>query len=202
MSTKQRNKLIAVALAGACAYGAYEAGKCLIQDEAQGTKHAVNQLWIDHVPRDDRDMFSHMVLIDHRRGKVGVLGRSSQWRHMIDLFRWQLDKDTLRVFFPQERAKGQVKLRTWDCEGEAPAPFELCMELQSKTGDSILLYSRKDWEVKPQDVEDSIAEIAEDYPTLGGALDELDEDQVDALGAIDLDEAQSWPERPSFAFGL
>lgn len=195
MSSKQRNKLIAIALAGACAYGAYEAGKCMFGSEAQGTEYAVNQVWIDHVPQDDRDMIAHMVLIDHRQGQFGAIGRSSQWRHMIDVFRWQLDRGTLRVFFPQDRVRGEVGVRTWECKGEAPAPFELCMELTNQNGNSAMLYSRKDWKVEPRNVDGSLEDIAADNPELAGVLRELDEVQVDAVLELDLDEAESWTER-------
>ena len=202
MSSNHRNKLIALALAGACAYGVYEAGKFVLGSEAQGTKHAVNQLWIDHVPQDDRDMIVHMVLLDHRQGQFGAIGRSSQWRHMVDVFRWQLQKDTLRVFFPQDRSRGQVKIETWDCKGEAPAPFELCMKLSAKDGDSVMLYSRRDWKVEPRNVDESLEDIADDNPELAGVLREFDDNQVDALLELDLDDAEVWSERMGFGLGL
>ena len=179
--SKQRNTLIALTLAAACGFGVYKAGSALIADEAQGTEHAVNQVWIDHIPRNDRDMIAHMVLVDHREGQFGAIGRSSQWRHMIDVFKWQLRGDSLRVFFPQERARGQVKIETWECQGEAPAPFELCMRMTAKNGESAMLYSRHDWKVEPHAVEDSLADISEQTPALAGHLPGLDDDQAASL---------------------
>jgi hypothetical protein len=191
--SKQTNKLIALALVGACGFGVYQAGLALLGDEEQSTKYAVNQVWIDHFPRDERDMVMHMVLLDHRDGKFGGIGQSSQWRHRVDIFRWQLDGGTLGMFFPQDRAKGKVKVSTWECKDEAPEPFELCMKLTADNGRSVTLYSRKDWKIEPHDSADSIAEIVDDTPELAGLLQELDEDAAERVGALDLDVAQTWP---------
>jgi hypothetical protein len=190
--SQHSNKLIALALVGACSFGVWKLGSALLSDEAQGTEHTVNQLWIDHVPRDDRDMITHMVMLDHPQGKFGAVGRSSQWRHIINVFKWNLEGDKLGLFFPQDRARGQFTVKTWDCAGEAPAPFELCMKLTNDKGNSWTLYSREDWHIEPQDVRSSLEDIIDDEPTLSGLLDSFDEDQAEAAGDLDLDLAQSW----------
>ncbi|PRP91824.1 hypothetical protein ENSA5_52620 [Enhygromyxa salina] len=197
--SKDRNKLITLALVGACSFGVWKAGQALLaDDETQGTEHAVNQVWIDHIPRDDRDMIKHFVLIDHRDGQFGSVGRSSQWRHSIEVFRWRLQHNTLNLFFPQERQRGEVKVRTWRCEGEAPAPFELCLELTNKSGHSLVLYSRDDWKIEPRDVRDSLDDIAEDAPTLAGVLHSFEDGEAEALAELDLEGAESWQLRDWF----
>lgn len=196
--SKQRNTLIALALAGACGFGVYQAGQALFASEAQSTEHAINQVWIDHVPRDDRDMIAHMVLIDHREGQFGAIGRSSQWRHMIDVFKWKLQGDRLGVFFPQDRTRGQVKLETWECAGEAPAPFELCLRLTSKNGESLVLYSREEWKIEPQAIDDSLEAIAEDTPALAGVLGEIEDEQAERFGAFELEDTEDWASREVF----
>ena len=192
MSTTQ-TKLITLALVGACSFGAWKLGGWMLADEAQGTRYVVNHLWIDHVPQDDRDMVAHMVVLDHPQGQFGVMGRSSQWRHLIDVFKWRLDGDKLGLYFPQERARGQLRVETWRCEGEAPAPFELCMKLTANNGRSVTLYSRDDWELDPKDAADSLEDIADEQPELGAVLAEIGEGQVDQLEALELDEAERWP---------
>lgn len=190
--SKQRTKLIGLALVGACTFGVYAAAGALFGDDEQATKHAVNQLWIDHVPHDDRDMIFHMVLIDHRDGQFGAFGQSSQWRHRIEVFRWQLQADTLGMYFPQDRVRGNVKVKTWDCRGDAPAPFELCMRLTNDEGRSVTLYSREDWKIQPRDVQDSIADIIEDAPELTGLFDGTPH-EIGAGAFVEFDEAQDWP---------
>lgn len=196
--SKQTNKLIALALVGACGFGVYKVGTAMLADDDQSTKHAVNQLWIDHFPRDDRDMVMHLVLIDHREGQFGAIGQSSQWRHRIDVFRWQLDGSTLGLFFPQDRARGKVKIQTWACKGEAPEPFDLCMKITGDNNRSVTLYSKKEWKIEPHDSADSIADIVEDTPELAGLLHEIEDAEAERIGAMDLGAAQSWPLRDPF----
>ncbi|MFO7562072.1 MAG: hypothetical protein R6X02_05470 [Enhygromyxa sp.] len=191
--SNNRTKLIAFALVGACSFGAWKLGSALLF-EAQGTKHAVNRIWIDHMPRDDRDMITHFVLLDHPQGKFGALGRSSQWRHIVDVFRWQLDGGKLGLFFPQDRVRGEIEIETWECAGEAPAPFELCMKMTNKQGRSWTLYSREDWEIKPRSIAESFADIVDEEPTLAAVLGTVDENAAAQLGALDLDDAQDWGE--------
>lgn len=196
--SKHHNKLIAIVLVGACSFGAWKAGSALLSsDETQGTKHAVNQVWIDHVPVDERDMVTQFLLIDHREGQFGILGRSSQWRIGLELFRWQMQGSELRMYFPQENNRGQVSVETWNCEGEAPAPFQLCMKLTNKNGRSMVLYSREEWEIDPRNVDDSLEDIADDEPLLRGVLHGL-EDNTDQLGEFDLEAAREWPSRDAF----
>ena len=103
------------------------------------------------------------------------------------------------MFFPQERARGQVKIETWECQGEAPAPFELCMRMTAKNGESAMLYSRHDWKVEPRSVEDSLEAVSEDTPALAGHLPALEDEQAASFGAAELDEhSESWPLRELF----
>ncbi|HLT41040.1 MAG TPA: hypothetical protein VK034_32405 [Enhygromyxa sp.] len=193
MSTN-RNKLIGLALVGACTFGVWKLGSALLSDQTQATKHAVNRLWIDHAPRNDRDMITHFVLLDHSQGKFGAIGRSSQWRHMIDVFRWQLSGSKLNLFFPQDEARGQVEIETWECAGEAPAPFDLCMKMTNKQGRSWTFYSREDWEIDPGDAQESLADIVDDEPSLAAVLGTLDESAAERLDAIDLEDTRDWVE--------
>jgi hypothetical protein len=193
--SKNSNKLIALALVGACSFGAWKLGSALLSDEAQGTEHAVNQLWIDHMPRDDRDMITHLVILDHPQGKFGALGRSSQWRHMVEIFRWRLSGNKLSLAFPQDRARADVQIETWECAGEAPAPFELCMKMTNKQGRSWVFYSREEWEINPRDAAESLADIVEEQPELGAVLGTIDESAAEQADAIDIDDAEDWRQR-------
>ncbi len=192
--SKHSNKLIALALVGAGSFGVWKLGAALLGDEAQGTEHAVNQLWIDHMPRDDRDMITHFVLLDHPQGQFGEIGRSSQWRHLIDVFKWQLRGAKLGLFFPQDRARGEVTVETWECAGEAPAPFELCMKLSNEQGPSFMFYSREDWEIRPGEASESLVDIVDEQPTLAAVLGAVDEGAAAQVEAIDLDAAADWRE--------
>jgi hypothetical protein len=113
------------------------------------TERLVGQIWIERVPRDDRDQIHQLLLIeDKARGRLGVTGRSSRWRVRADLLQWRLQGTRLTVRYPQENQRLHFNVRTWRCGREAPSPFELCLELECN-GRRARFYSREDWVVRP-----------------------------------------------------
>ncbi|MEM7159337.1 MAG: hypothetical protein AAF799_41245 [Myxococcota bacterium] len=192
---KTTTKLLGLALAGASAYGMFTLGQCLFaDDEAAGTQHVLNQFWIERIPGDSREMIQHLVLIDIDGDRLGATGRSSQWRHLVELFHYGLEGNRLSLFFPQERVRGKVTVKSWECEGEAPEPFELCLEI-SDGGHSLMLYSLEEWNIDPDNVEESLQEIRSGHPELATALSDvstpmpISQDELDSyteVGAADL----------------
>jgi hypothetical protein len=153
-----------VALGGVAAWRALDSGEDAAGDRVE------NQLWISALPKDDREMIDHLVLVDHEDGRFGVRGRSSAWRHDVEILKWGREKDVLLLFFPQTRSKAKWTVRQWSCAGEAPKPFELCLEIKGD-GARKLFYSREEWEIDPGEAAASLAEIARDTPELEGTLD-------------------------------
>lgn len=192
--SNSKSKLFVLALAGACAFGAWKIGDAIFaDDEAQGTQHLTNQVWIDHMPANSRDMLTHLIVLEHPDGKFGAIGQSSTWRHMAEVFMWKLEGSQLLVYFPQESVRGRVGVKTWRCEGDAPEPFELCLEISSPNGETALMYSRDEWKIRPHDMIDSLEAIADEYPELAGVIEEVSEPQFDALEDFDL-ESVDWRE--------
>jgi hypothetical protein len=186
-------QVVALAVVGGLAFGTWTLGQRLFSDDevgGEGARHAVNQVWIERVPADQRDMINHFVLVKHSQGKIGGFGKSSQWRHFVELFQWGLEGERLSVFLPQERTKAKLKVRTWECAGEAPDPFELCLEL-SNGKRSMKMYSRKDWVIEPENVDESIDTIIEGQPELAAVLRGDDGLELDVAADAD---AESWPE--------
>lgn len=108
-----------------------------------------NQVWIDHAPRDERDLVRHLVLVERANRRLGVTGQASRWRLRQDLLVWNVEGDQLRVLLPQEGQRVTAQARTWRCEGQAPKPFELCLELK-RGSQTLRLFSRRDWVVRPR----------------------------------------------------
>jgi len=164
---KTTTKALGLVLAGAGVCGLW----ALVgdDDEATGTRNVVNQVWIERAPDDQRDMINHLMLVEVPEGRLGAAGRSSQWRHMVELFQWGLEGHRLSVFFPQERVKAQLKVRSWKCKGEAPAPFELCLEI-SNGRRSAQFYSLEEWKIDPERPRASLAELRKEHPEIAGAL--------------------------------
>lgn len=156
-------------------------------------EHLANRIWLERMPQGSRDMVWNFVAVDHERAKVGVVGRSSNWRFFGEAFKWRLRGDKLGFYFPQQDRRARVPVRTWECKGEAPAPFELC--LQFGTGDrSHVFYSRRKWKVRPHedgfvaDADDEVAVpsvvlagLGFDAPDVEVELDGEDVDQSDWL---------------------
>lgn len=179
--SKAPKKLVALALVGAGVFGTYQLLSGPESDEeAAGTENLVNHFWIQRMPEHERDMVAHLLVLDHPRMKIGVAGKSSQWRHFAELFKWGLEGDTLLTAFPQERARAKFKVKTWDCSGDAPHPFELCLKI-SRGDRSVVFYSREDWVVEPHDVKGSLADLEDEHPELAGVFEQVSEGDLERL---------------------
>ena len=165
-------RLLSLAVAGSAVWGAWHLGHGLFGDDAsaQGTEWLVNHMWVERLPSNERDMVGHLALIEHPGTRIGIAGRSSQWRLFFELFKWGLEGDRLSLYFPQEEVKGQVAVKTWRCKGEAPAPFELCLEVSSGRRKATY-YSREDWVLDGRDPEASVRALAKTSPELAGVFE-------------------------------
>ena len=163
----RRSKMVGLGLAAATAWGAWTVGSKLLGDDAEteGTRFVVNQVWLERLPTNDRDMIGHLALIKHPEGRVGIAGRSSNWRHFIEAYLWKLKGNSLELFFPQDEVHGKVEVKTYDCKGSAPAPFEICMDIKARNR-SVTYYSKREWKIEPRNAADSLDALAEDFPRL------------------------------------
>jgi hypothetical protein len=118
----------------------------LVTDDA-GWSLVENRAWIERMPRTPRDMTRKIAFIHDDGERVGVVVHSSEFRLFRDVFFWfRRDDGRVRMTFPQVQKDRMPAIRGWRCEGEAPAPFELCMEI--KDGDQrLVLYSMNEWEL-------------------------------------------------------
>jgi hypothetical protein len=157
-----RNIVLATVAVTAAAGGRFLFGG---DSEEAHAEDLLNHPWLDRLPADERDMIAHLLVLEHPRARVGVVGRSSQWRHFVEVFKWRLEGNQLTAVFPQERSRVQFHVRTWSCEGEAPRPFDLCLEVR-RGERRAFLYSREDWVIDPQAPDSSLAELVREQPVL------------------------------------
>lgn len=110
----------------------------------------INRLWLERLPRNERDMVMHMVAAQRDSESGGVFAVASQYRVLMELFSFKrTGRDRLVLTFPQDNKRAEVRVRTWACPDKAPKGMELCLEAvyhQTRWR----LYSRKDWVVKPR----------------------------------------------------
>lgn len=165
-------KILALAALGALTIGTYQVGTTVLDmfaDRSVEAKRLANQVWIERLPTDDRDMIHHLVMVEDGGDRFGAFGKSSQWRHFVELFRWAREENRLTILLPQERKRLDLTVKVWNCEGEAPAPFQLCLELSNNRKTS-KYYSRHDWSIDAADP-DALAELVAATPQLAGALE-------------------------------
>ena len=141
MSTPRSILVVAFALvSGLVAWG-------LFDQRPKPPARLINQVWLERVPEHERDLVTHLVMVPQQPREIGgVLGRSSAYRIGLETFMHKLNGDELTLFFPQDKEHARVKVRTWLCEGEAPEPFQLCLELSAGRR-KLRMYSRDDWTV-------------------------------------------------------
>jgi len=114
-----------------------------------GPPSVENQLWVERLPRSDRDEVASLLFLapEDSNQRLGAFARSSTWKRRVDLFRYGLVGQRARLVFPQDGHSVVVDLKTYACEGRAPAPFTLCLDVTAGDGRTATLYSLDDWEV-------------------------------------------------------
>ncbi|MDP2343113.1 MAG: hypothetical protein Q8O67_19305 [Deltaproteobacteria bacterium] len=133
------------------------AAGCTDDVEAAGVdwKIVENRVWIERMPKNERDMIRQLVLLNEEDGKKpGAVMRCSKFRWLVDAVKWSHKGSRLHLNFLQVREEREATVRSWSCKGDAPKPFELCLELSD--GDKKRrYYSMKEWVV--DDVDDARA---------------------------------------------
>ncbi len=121
-------------------------GSSWLADAPSTPDDAVNRVWLERLPKSQRDIIGHVVIIDHEGQRYGATGRSSRWRHDVEVFTWALEEDRLVQLFPQTGTKVKSKVEAGRCD--APRPFDMCLELTSSNGTK-KFFSRHDWVIEP-----------------------------------------------------
>ena len=134
---------LAVALIGTVSYGAY---RLLDRDEPKavatdGEQLVLDRIWIDHMPKNDRDTIQLFAAISEE--PFGVFQQSSTWKGNYELFRYQASGNELRIVYPQTNDRETVKHKARRCSDNG---MDYCLELDGGRGVK-KYYSRKGWEI-------------------------------------------------------
>ena len=124
-----RTKLIGAALVVITAAGAWMGSSD--KDPGQDSQYLVGRLWMERLPKSERDQVHFLALLDDRE-KVGTLAYASAWRVQAENFRFKLQHSRLKLDFPQDHKRLALKVKSYKCK--APEPFTLCLELKNKSG--------------------------------------------------------------------
>jgi hypothetical protein len=140
-----KKKMFAGVLLVGLGLGGWRAAVWYLDREPPTVDLMVNRVWIERLPADPRDLVRELVVLKRSDQSVGIAARASRWHADVDAFLWAMEGDNrLAARFPQDNRRATFAVRAWRCAGQAPAPFELCLEL-GRGARKIQFYSRADW---------------------------------------------------------
>jgi hypothetical protein len=127
--------LVAVVLAAATFAAVHHRG------HHQTSGLAFDRVWIDHLPRGERDLVEVFVALDDYA--IGQFIVASRWTGKYDAFQYEAHDDELRAVFPQTGQREQLTLRAKKCEGTVA--FDFCLEIAGSNHGVKRYYSQEDW---------------------------------------------------------
>jgi hypothetical protein len=142
-----KKPLLVLALLGTVSYGAYRLTRSEPKTEApvvqDGEQLVLDRIWIDHIPRNDRDTIQVFAAISEE--PFGVFQAASTWKGAYELFRYEPSGNTLKVVYPQTNDKETVKHNARRCSENQ---MDFCLELSGGSRGVKRYYSRKGWEIE------------------------------------------------------
>jgi hypothetical protein len=129
--------LVAVLLAAATAAVVRHGG------HHQTSNLAFDRLWIDHVPRGERDPIEIFVANDAEA--VGEFVTTTRWAGKFEGFRFEAEGDELRAVFPQTGARERMTIRAKACDQRG---FDYCLVIEGSGHGTQRYYSQKDWVIE------------------------------------------------------
>jgi hypothetical protein len=118
--------------------------------ESSGTDKLLNRVWISNLPDDPRKPAYVLLFVDKAKQRLGASVTGTAYKHLTEMLSYTLEGDQLTVVHLQDNKTVKWKARTWTCKGEAPKPFDLCLELKGDVA-NVKLYSGIDWVIRSGD---------------------------------------------------
>ncbi|HEY5949610.1 MAG TPA: hypothetical protein VIV40_29145 [Kofleriaceae bacterium] len=101
-----------------------------------------DRLWIDHIPRGERDTIQVFAAITEE--PVGVFEAASRWKGEFEFFRYEKHGRDMRIVFPQTGTRDSVKATATKCR---TGGMDYCLELSGSSRGVKKYYSREGWEI-------------------------------------------------------
>jgi hypothetical protein len=137
-----KKALLAMVAVTATSYGVYRWQSDAPVAATTDDDLVTDRLWIDHLPRNDRDIIQIFAAITEE--PVGIFQATSQWKGEFELFRYEKHGSEMRVFFPQTGANDKVKAKATRCDQRG---MDFCLELEGSSHGVKKYYSREGWEI-------------------------------------------------------
>ena len=102
-----------------------------------------DRLWVDHLPRSERDTVQVFVAVTEQ--PVGVFENRARWKGAWEVFRYERrSNDQIDFLFPHTRDRERAGYRASRCHQDG---FDFCLELAGASRGTQRYYSRKGWEI-------------------------------------------------------
>ena len=135
---------------------------------ADAKLEVTDRLWIDHMPRNDRDLLHLLIAVthDHHDENIGFLRFGSRWHAELNGFRFEKKGNDLAVEFPQNSWRATWHTKVSRCQ---VGDLTLCLEITAPRG-TFHYFSRDDWEIGNADAgRDLAAKLLHEAPPATGA---------------------------------
>lgn len=107
------------------------------------SKLALDRIWIDHIPRTERDTIQVFAAVTEE--EFGVFQATSMWKGAFELFQFKGKGGEIKATFPQDGDKETIKLKARPCSENQ---MDYCMEISGTSRGVKTYYSRKGWEIE------------------------------------------------------
>jgi len=137
-------KLLLIAVTAGVGFGAWRwhAHSVAVKSEPTDAKLVQNRLWIDHMPKNDRDTIQVFVTLSDE--SLGVFQATSGWKGQFELFTYEASGDELRIVYGQNGDKDKVRAKARACK---EGGMDFCLELDGNSRGVKKYYSLEGWEL-------------------------------------------------------
>ena len=107
---------------------------------------AVNRIWVERIPADNRDKFHAFVLVEDRDVTGGAFVLSSAFEGDFSVFEWTRSDARFDIKMMQTGRTHALTTRVTD---QGCAPFDHCLEVQGAPRGSARYGSMREWIIEP-----------------------------------------------------
>ena len=111
-----------------------------------------DRVWIDHMPRGERDMVGVFLAIDEHA--IGQFITTSRWTGSFVGFRYEAHEGVVRAMYPQSGKREELVVKAVACDATG---FDYCLDIAGSEHGAKRYFSRKDWVIERAD--DTLARV-------------------------------------------
>jgi hypothetical protein len=137
-----KKTLLVLILVSAAVVGVWKLRSHSAPAEATESTSVLDRIWVDHIPRSDKDVFQLFVALTEQ--PVGIFQATSQWKGSYEVFRYESNGNEIRALYPQTNEKEKFKVSAKPCKEKG---MDYCLELDGASRGVKRYYSLEGWEI-------------------------------------------------------